>query len=256
MTRFNSLPANLTNSLKQRSCLKVISGLTNFDSELVAIVSRAARLGSANLLDIACDPELVEIALTQSNLPICVSAVEPKLFAPCVDAGASIVEIGNFDSFYTQGRVFSAEEVVQLALETRSLLPDIVLSVTVPHVLPLDQQADLAVNLVDLGVDIIQTEGGTSTQPSSPGVLGLIQKASPTLAATHTICSRLKENGSEVPVMCASGLSSVTIPMAISMGASAVGVGSAINRLNDELAMIAVVRSLRKSLTVFSPVFT
>ena len=48
--------------------------------------------------------------------------------------------------------------------------------------------------------------------------------------------------------MCASGLSSVTAPLAISAGAAGIGVGSAINKLNDELAMIAVVRSLVEAL--------
>jgi hypothetical protein len=36
--------------------------------------------------------------------------------------------------------------------------------------------------------------------------------------------------------------------MAIAAGAAGVGVGSAVNRLQDELAMIAVVRGLRDAL--------
>ena len=36
--------------------------------------------------------------------------------------------------------------------------------------------------------------------------------------------------------------------MAIAAGATGVGVGSAVNRLNDELAMVAVVRGLREAL--------
>jgi hypothetical protein len=49
-------------------------------------------------------------------------------------------------------------------------------------------------------------------------------------------------------VLCASGLSSVTAPLAIAAGASGIGVGSAVNRLNSELAMIAVVRNLVEAL--------
>ena len=64
-----------------------------------------------------------------------------------------------------------------------------------------------------------------------------------TLAAAHAI-SRVVD----LPVLCASGLSAVTLPMAIAAGASGVGVGSAVNRLGDELAMVAVVRSLREAL--------
>ena len=128
------------------------------------------------------------------------------------------------------------------------VLPEVVLSVTVPHLLPLDQQGQLATDLVNAGADIIQTEGGTSARPLSPGILGLIEKAAPTLAATHEILEHLREIGSQVPVLCASGLSAVTIPMAIGSGASGVGVGSVVNRLTDELAMVAVVRRLRKAL--------
>ena len=155
-----------------------------------------------------------------------------------------MVEIGNFDAFYLQGRIFGAAEVLELTRRTRSLLPDVVLSVTVPHVLPMDEQEQLAVDLVAAGADLIQTEGGTSAKPFSAGSLGLIEKAAPTLAAAHSI-SRV----STAPVLCASGLSAITVPMAIAAGAAGVGVGSAVNRLNDELAMVAVVRGLREALS-------
>ena len=131
---------------------------------------------------------------------------------------------------------------------TRELLGDVVLSVTVPHGLPLDQQEQLAVDLVAAGADIIQTEGGTSAKPFSAGSLGLIEKAAPTLAAAHSISRALVAADSTAPVLCASGLSAVTLPLAIAAGASGVGVGSAVNKLNDELAMVAVVRSLREAL--------
>jgi thiamine monophosphate synthase len=51
-----------------------------------------------------------------------------------------------------------------------------------------------------------------------------------------------------VPVLCASGLSAVTVPMALAAGAHGVGVGSAVNRLDDQLAMVAVVRGLREAI--------
>jgi len=251
MTRLQTLPVSLQKSIKNRSLLKVISGLNNFNPESVLRISKAAGLGRADLLDIACHPDLVAIAIQASNIPVCVSSVEPKLFPDAVKAGAAVIEIGNFDSFYPDGRFFSAEEVLSLALESRQLLPEVVLSVTVPHILPLDQQAQLALDLLDGGVDLIQTEGGTSSHPISPGTLGLIEKASPTLAATFAISSAFKENNKDVPILCASGLSEVTIPMAISMGAFGVGIGSAINKLNNELSMIATVKGLRQSLDSF-----
>ena len=233
----------LASALTQRNALKVISGLNNFDTERVTAVVKAAEAGAATFVDIAAEPSLVRSIRDLTDLPICVSAVEPELFVSAVNAGADLIEIGNFDSFYSQGRRFEAPEVIKLTQKTRSLLPQVTLSVTVPHILALDEQVQLAEKLVQAGADIIQTEGGTSIQPTNPGVRGLIEKATPTLAAAHSISQAI-----DVPVLCASGLSSVTVPMAIATGASGVGVGSAINQLDSEVAMVAAVRSLVEAL--------
>ncbi|MBD2384052.1 DUF561 domain-containing protein [Cylindrospermum sp. FACHB-282] len=243
MTMHSSLQRAFTN----RSVLKVISGLNNFNAENVAAIAKAAELGGATFVDIAADADLVRLVKSLINLPICVSAVEPEKFVASVAAGADLIEIGNFDSFYAQGRRFEAEEVLALTKQTRALLPEITLSVTVPHILTLDQQVQLAEELVKAGADIIQTEGGTSSQPTHGGTLGLIEKAAPTLAAAYEISRAVS-----VPVLCASGISSVTAPLAIASGAAGIGVGSAINQLNSEIAMIAAVRGLVEALATAS----
>lgn len=230
-------------ALAEKTALKIISGLTNFDRDRVAAVVRAADQGGATFIDIAADPTLVKLAKSLTNLPICVSAVEPAEFVSAVAAGADLIEIGNFDAFYAQGRRFEAEEVLALTQETRSLLPNVMLSVTVPHILTLDRQVQLAEQLVKAGADLIQTEGGTSSAPTHPGTLGLIEKAAPTLAAAYEISRAVS-----IPVLCASGLSNVTAGLAIAAGASGIGVGSAVNQLNSEVAMVAVVRSLVESI--------
>ncbi len=242
-----TIPSILQLAFQQANALKVISGLTNFDADRVAAVVKAADRGGATFVDIAADADLVRMAKQLTHLPICVSAVEPEKFVAAIEAGADLIEIGNFDPFYAQGIRFEAAEVLELTQRTRALLPHITLSVTVPHILELDQQVQLAEALVQAGADIIQTEGGTSSQPTHAGTLGLIEKAAPTLAAASEI-SRVVS----VPVLCASGLSSVTAPLAIAAGASGIGVGSAINRLNDEVAMIAVVRSLVEAMGTVS----
>ncbi len=237
----------LQTALQRGRALKVISGLNNFARDRVSAVVKAAAQGGATFVDIAADPDLVRLVKQLIHLPVCVSAVEPELFVTCVAAGADLIEIGNFDSFYAQGRRFEAPEVLTLTQETRRLLPDITLSVTVPHILELDQQVQLAEELVKAGADIIQTEGGTSSTPTHAGTLGLIEKAAPTLAAAYEISRAVN-----VPVLCASGLSNVTAPMAIAAGASGIGVGSAINKLSSEVEMIAVVRSLVEALATVS----
>ncbi|MDZ8183793.1 MAG: DUF561 domain-containing protein [Nostoc sp. ChiSLP02] len=244
-----TMHSTLQRAFTSRRVLKVISGLNNFDATSVAAVVKAAEFGGATFVDIAADPALVQLAKSLTKLPICVSAVEPEKFVQAVASGADLIEIGNFDSFYAQGRRFEAPEVLALTKETRALLPEITLSVTVPHILELDQQVQLAEELVKAGADIIQTEGGTSSNPVHAGTLGLIEKAAPTLAAAREISRAVT-----VPVLCASGISSVTAPLAIAAGAAGVGVGSAINQLNSEVAMIAAVRSLVEALATANTV--
>ena len=166
-------------SFHRGQALKIIAGLTNFDRQSVARTVKAAHLGGATFLDIAADAELVRLAKSLTDLPICVSAVAAEDFLEPVAAGADLIEIGNFDAFYAQGRRFEAPEVLELTRATRALLPEITLSVTVPHILALDEQVHLAEALVDAGADLIQTEGGTSSQPRHGGTLGLIEKAAP-----------------------------------------------------------------------------
>lgn len=241
--------STLQRAFTNRRVLKVIAGLNNFDAASVAATVKAAEFGGATFVDIAADRALVELAKSLTNLPVCVSAVEPEKFVQAVAAGADLIEIGNFDSFYAQGRRFEAAEVLDLTKQTRALFPEITLSVTVPHILELDRQVQLAEELVKAGADIIQTEGGTSSNPIHPGTLGLIEKAAPTLAAAFEISRAVT-----VPVLCASGISSVTAPLAIAAGAAGVGVGSAINQLNSEVAMIAAVRGLVEALATANAV--
>ena len=78
--------------------------------------------------------------------------------------------------------------------------------------------------------------------------MGLIEKASPTIASVYSISRSFLEAGYKTPILCASGLSEITVPMALISGASGVGIGSAINRLSNELEMIAMVRNLQEAI--------
>ncbi|MBT9316153.1 DUF561 domain-containing protein [Leptothoe spongobia] len=242
-----TIHSDLHAAFSQGHALKIISGLANFDTANVLAVAKAAQQGGATFVDIAADAELVRQVSQHTSLPICVSAIDPEAFLAPVAAGATLIEIGNFDTFYAQGLKFDAHDVMSLAQRTREFLPHITLSVTVPHTLPLDEQVQLAEDLVAMGADIIQTEGGTSSHPIHSGSIGLIEKATPTLAAAHAISRAVR-----VPVLCASGISDVTAPMAIAAGAAGVGVGSAVNKLKNEIAMVAAVRRLREALHTIS----
>ena len=66
MSRLQQLPIALQRGLDQRTILKVIAGLMNFDAISVERVARAAGRGGADLLDVACDADLVKLAIKAS----------------------------------------------------------------------------------------------------------------------------------------------------------------------------------------------
>ena len=57
MSLINLLPQKIQVELSNKSLLKVISGLSNFETKSVKKISEAAFLGGADLIDIACKPE-------------------------------------------------------------------------------------------------------------------------------------------------------------------------------------------------------
>eukprot|EP01031_Cornospumella_fuschlensis_P027497 gene27497-33208_t len=131
----------------------------NFDKENVLQIAQAAQRGGASHLDIAADPSLVqEVKRVCGDVLVCVSSIFPHQLQKCTHQGADMVEIGNFDGFYKDGRTFSAKEVLAMAQETRALLPETPLSVTIPHTLPVHEQVALAQQLEGIA-DILQTEG-------------------------------------------------------------------------------------------------
>ena len=230
-------------SFKQGNAFKVIAGLHNFDHNLVKNIAWAATEGGATHIDIACDPELVKLAKSISSIPVCVSAIDPNLFVHAVQAGADMIEIGNFDGFYDQGIEFTADDVIKMTKDTRALLPDTPLSVTIPHTLSLSEQITLARCLEDCGADIIQTEGKMSANLAGLGVQEMIELAAPTIASAYALSRAVT-----IPVMCASGLSDVTAPLAIAAGARGVGVGSMVNKLPNRQQMLLAVAAISNSI--------
>jgi thiamine monophosphate synthase len=227
------------------NAFKVIAGLNNFDAVNVRNVVAAAAQGGASHVDLACDANLVKIAktITGDSMPICVSSIKPADFVAAVAAGADMVEIGNFDAFYDQGLKFTADDVISMTIETRNLLPEIPLSVTIPHTLTLSEQIELAKRLEECGADIIQTEGKMCANIAGMGVQELIEAAAPTIASAFALSRAVS-----IPVMCASGLTDVTAPLAIAAGARGVGIGSMVNKLPSQQQMLMAVSAIAAAL--------
>lgn len=229
------------NSMTSRKALKVIAGINNFDMEKVRNVVSAAAQGGAHAVDICCNKEIFDMAREITELPIFVSSVVPSELAMAAEWGADAIELGNYDALTREGRMVSADEVWAWARETKSLLngKDVFFSVTIPGHISMTEQIELAHKLESLHIDLIQTEGSMTTQHHSTGVMGLMETAMRTMANTMEISAN-----TEIPVMTASGISVKTIAMAFASGASAVGVGSAVNKCDSLISMIATVRGL------------
>lgn len=227
--------------LREKRAVKIIAGINNYDKNNVAKVCSAAQKAHASAVDIACDKEIYDIARKNTKLPIFVSSVHPFELLDAVKWGADAIEIGNFDALYKEGKTFSAEEVYDIVLETMSLTEsyDPFVCVTIPGNIDISEQIDLAKKLEILGVDLIQTEGVKAVSDSSNPSAQLVSYAEATIANTLELVQH-----TSLPIMTASGITPKTAPLAFAAGANAVGVGSAVNKLDSKVAMAATIMSI------------
>ena len=227
-------------ALEEKRAVKIIAGIDNFDSESVKKVVMAASNSGASAVDICADPEIISMVREMTDLPVFVSSVEPEELHHAVVLGADAVELGNFDALYKKGMSFSASHVLSLAKRTRELIGnDIFFCVTVPGELEISEQIELARELETIGVDLIQTEGHFSKEAPSNGVRGLLERAELTISNTIELSRNI-----ELPIMTATGINPTTASLAFAAGASAIGCGSCVNKLDSEISMMAVSRSL------------
>jgi hypothetical protein len=238
-----TLHPKLYSAFKKRQVVKIIAGLSNFNLNQVINRVKAAEIAGATYVDIAANTRVLSEVRTISSLPICVSSIDPYELERCFKAGANILEIGNFDIFYSKGINFSTEQVLSVTQKTISLVPSASICVTIPHSLSLKEQIGLAQSLEALGVDMIQTEGISSKLDSSSHLFNSIKKASASLSATYAISKNL-----HIPIISASGITPLSSPVAISYGASGVGIGSFLDPFDTPLDIAASINSIIRSM--------
>jgi len=237
---------NLQNNINAKTCVKIIAGIDNYDVEKVLKVVRAADRGGADAVDVAAREDIIKLAKENTDLAVFVSSTEPKDLLMAKENGADVLEIGNFDAYYKKGIRVTTEEVLKITQKTIELIGnDIMLCVTVPGHIEIAEQIKLAEKLEAMGVDLIQTEGASTVEAKSTGARGLIEKAVVSVSNTVELCKNV-----DIPVMTASGITSTTAPMAFAAGASAVGVGSSVNKLSSEIEMLATIRSITEAVKV------
>ncbi len=237
---------NFKRHLDEKNAIKIIAGIDNFNKESVKNVVNAAEMGGASAVDICYNEEIISMVKEMTSLPVFVSSIVPTELANAVRLGADAIEVGNFDALYRKGMRVSAQEVLNIVNETLSLLngEKTFICVTVPGHLDISEQISLATKLEEMGIDLIQTEGAATTVADKAGARGLLQTAEVSISNTIELARNV-----EIPVMTASGITTTTAPMAFAAGASAIGVGSCVNKLNSTIAMVAVVKSLVESVS-------
>lgn len=227
--------------LEAKKAVKIIAGIDNFDMDRVKNVVIAADKAGASAVDVCAKEEIIKMAKETTSLPIFVSSIVPQDLAMAVKAGADAIEVGNFDALYKKGLRMSAMEILDIVKETLALIgkTSVFVCVTIPGHIAVADQIALAKELEELNIDLIQTEGAATVEAQSQGARGLLETAEVSIANTIELARNV-----EIPVMTASGLTTTTVSMAIAAGASAVGVGSCINKLNSQIEMIAAATAI------------
>ncbi len=226
-------------ALEEKRAVKIIAGIDNFDIESVKKVVTAASNSGASAVDICADEKIITMVREMTDMPVFVSSIVPEELAHAVSLGADAVELGNFDALYKKGMTFTSAQVLNLAKRTKELIGDVFFCVTIPGELEISEQVELARELELLGVNLIQTEGHFSNESPSNGVRGLIERAELTISNTIELTRNI-----DLPVMTATGINPTTASLAFAAGASAIGCGSCVNKLDSEISMVAVSRSL------------
>ena len=237
MSRIDLFKQHLT----EKRAVKVIAGIDNFDIENIKKVVSSAENAGASAVDICAKPEIISEIRNMTDMPIFVSSIVPSELVKAVELGADAIELGNFDVLYKKGMSFSADQVMSLVRETMDMLGDTrtFFCVTIPGELSIADQIDLARKLETMGIDLIQTEGHFSADHISEGARGLMERAELTLSNTIELSRNI-----DLPIMTATAINPTTAPFAFAAGASAIGCGSCINKMDSDLSMMATARSL------------
>jgi hypothetical protein len=237
MSRIDLFKQHLT----EKRAVKIIAGIDNFDIENIKKVVTSAEQTGASAVDICAKPEIISEIREMTDMPIFVSSIVPSELVKAVELGADAIELGNFDALYKKGMAFSSEQVLSLVNEILEMLGDTrtFFCVTIPGELAIAEQIDLARKLETMGIDLIQTEGHYSSNSQSDGVRGLMERAELTLSNTIELSRNV-----DLPLMTATAINPTTAPFAFAAGASAIGCGSCINKMDSTLSMMATSKSL------------
>nr|YP_009392434.1 hypothetical protein [Caloglossa monosticha]ARW60996.1 hypothetical protein [Caloglossa monosticha] len=226
----NLFYSKFLNSLKLKKVVKIISGLNTLNIRKVYQILKSAEIAKANYIDTAANTKIVATLKNLTNLPLCVSSIDPLELYNCSIMGAEILEIGNFDIFYKSRFNLSSFDILKLAIETRRLVQNKCICVTIPHALNFYQQIVLAKKLEKLGINFLQTEGLSYSHQKNllknyryDIISESVRKSALTLSSTYFLSSLVN-----IPVITSSKINYISSLTSILCGACGIGIKSAI----------------------------
>ncbi len=216
----------LARLLAQKPFLKVIAGIENFNAEEIRTVAQAAQ-GNAVSIDLSVHAESVKWVKANTDLLVFVSSLSPAELADSLEWGTDLVELGNFAPIYERGALISPEMVLAWTRELTALVQGRVpVCVTVPGVLDLQTQIDLARQIEAAGADLLQIEN---------------------ISGDLSHVAAIREAVS-IPVLVSGKLHAGNLPAAIATGAHGIGVGAAIRAGGDLNGMKAILAEIASQL--------
>lgn len=218
------------NSLKFKKIIKIISGLSTLNFAKIYQMVKSAEISEADYIDVAANTKIITLLKKITCLPLCVSSIDPIELYNCSVAGADILEIGNFDIFYEKKLSFSSFDILKLAIETRRLIQNKFICVTIPNTLSLYEQIVLAKKLEKLGVNFLQTEGLSCSyiknlpiNYSEDFVSRSIYQSALTLSSTYILSRAVN-----IPIISSSKINCLSSLTSILCGSSGIGIKSVI----------------------------
>lgn len=238
------------NSFKLNNVIKVISGLNTLNINKIHRMLKSAEIAKADYIDVVANTKIISLLSNITDFPLCVSSIDPVELYNCSVAGAKVLEIGNFDIFYNKGINFSSFDILKLAMETRRLVHNECLCVTIPHTLNLYEQILLAKKLEKIGVNFLQTEGISYNTNMSPQykhdtISKLIYSSASTLSSTYVLSRAVN-----IPVISSSKINCISSLTSMICGASGIGVKSIIYNKKTVYEMFCCIEEILYSVNL------
>ena len=220
----------LKKMLEEKKFLKVIAGMENFNKANVRAVVNASTLGHAQAVDISADSSNIEwVKENHTRLITFVSSLSPSMLVKSLEWGADVLELGNFDALYAQGKSISKEEVIALTRELRMLAgKNAMICISIPGKLSINEQVDLASQMQAAGADMLQIENleYNSDYENAKAIVKAV----------------------EIPVILSGKIDASKVEKALATGVNGIGIGHAIISKNTLPEMVEEVKSSMKAM--------